>query len=58
VNMGMSYRELIYGEQYGGGILNGKKFKALLPIGGSGPVVVADALDAPDHLRRVKTFWL
>lgn len=56
VNMGMSYRELIYGEQYGGGILNDKKFKALLPIGGSGPVVVADALDAPITYEGLKPF--
>ena len=45
--MGMTYRELIYSEEYGGGISNGKAFKAMLPSGGSGPVVVEDALDAP-----------
>ena len=56
VNMGMSYRELIYGEQYGGGLLNDKQFKALLPIGGSGPVVVADALDAPITYEGLKPF--
>lgn len=47
IEMGMTFRELVYGENYGGGILGGKKFKALLPSGGSGPVVVEDALDAP-----------
>ena len=47
IEMGMSFRELIYGDNYGGGMLGGKKFKALLPSGGSGPVVVEDALDAP-----------
>lgn len=47
INMGMTYRELIYSEEYGGGIPNGKAFKAMLPSGGSGPVVVEDALDAP-----------
>ncbi len=47
VIMGMSFRDLVYGEAYGGGILNGKAFKALLPSGGSGPVVIEDALDAP-----------
>lgn len=56
VNMGMSYRELIYGEQYGGGLLNDKQFKALLPIGGSGPVVVADALEAPITYEGLKPF--
>lgn len=47
VPMGITYRELIFGEEYGGGMLNDKGFKALLPSGGSGPVVVEDALDAP-----------
>lgn len=47
VPMGTSYRELVYGEQFGGGILGGRKFKALLPSGGSAPVVTEDALDAP-----------
>jgi NADH-quinone oxidoreductase subunit F len=47
VEMGMSFRELVHGENYGGGIPGGKKFKALLPSGGSGPVVVEDALEAP-----------
>jgi NADH-quinone oxidoreductase subunit F len=45
VPMGTTYRELVY--DYAGGIPGGKKFKALLPSGGSGPVITADALDAP-----------
>ena len=45
--MGMTFRELIFSEEYGGGIPGGKAFKALLPSGGSGPVVTAEALDAP-----------
>lgn len=47
VPMGTPIREIIFGEEYGGGIPDGKAFKALLPSGGSGPVVTADALDAP-----------
>lgn len=47
VPMGITYRELIYDEAYGGGITGDKAFKALLPSGGSGPVVKEDALDAP-----------
>jgi NADH-quinone oxidoreductase subunit F len=47
VMMGMSYRDLVYHEDFGGGIPGGKKFKAMLPSGGSGPVVKEDALDAP-----------
>ncbi|MCL4804266.1 MAG: NADH-quinone oxidoreductase subunit NuoF [Anaerolineae bacterium] len=44
VTMGMTYRELL---AMAGGMRGGKKFKALLPSGGSGPIVVEDALDAP-----------
>lgn len=47
VPMGTPIREIIFGDEYGGGIPNGKKFKALLPSGGSGPVVTETALDAP-----------
>lgn len=44
VVMGVTYRELI---EMAGGMKDGKKFKALLPSGGSGPVIVESALDAP-----------
>lgn len=54
VKMGMLYRDLVYGEEYGGGILGDKEFKGLLPIGGSGPVVTADALDAPITYEGLK----
>jgi NADH-quinone oxidoreductase subunit F len=47
IEMGMTFRELLFNDEYGGGIPNGKKFKALLPSGGSGPVITAEALDAP-----------
>ena len=48
VEMGkVTYRELIYGENYCQGMLNDKGFKAFLPSGGSGPVVGPEALDAP-----------
>ena len=43
VPLGTTYRELL---NMAGGMRNGKKFKALLPSGGSGPIVVEDALDA------------
>lgn len=46
VPLGTTYRELIFNEAYGGGIPGGKKFKALLPSGGSAPVVTEEALDA------------
>jgi NADH-quinone oxidoreductase subunit F len=44
VEMGTTYRELI---EMAGGMRDGNEFKALLPSGGSGPVVTAEALDAP-----------
>jgi len=47
VEMGkVTYRELIYGEEYCGGMLDDKGFKALLPSGGSGPVGTEAALDS------------
>jgi NADH-quinone oxidoreductase subunit F len=45
-SMGTTYRELIYGDDYGQGIPGGKAFKALLPSGGSAPMVTEEALDA------------
>ncbi len=44
VEMGVTYRQLI---EMAGGMRGGKKFKALLPSGGSGPVITEKALDAP-----------
>jgi NADH-quinone oxidoreductase subunit F len=44
VVLGTTYRELI---EMAGGMRGGKAFKALLPSGGSGPVITASALDAP-----------
>ncbi|MBK8985400.1 MAG: NADH-quinone oxidoreductase subunit NuoF [Chloroflexi bacterium] len=44
VEMGVTYRQLI---EMAGGMRGGKKFKALLPSGGSGPVITDKALDAP-----------
>jgi len=46
VPMGTTYRDLIFGEQYGNGVLDDKKFKALLPSGGSAPIIVEESLDA------------
>ena len=44
---GTTYRELIFGETFGGGIPDGKQLKAVLPSGGSAPIITEDALDAP-----------
>jgi len=47
VPMATSYRDLIFDEKYGGGIPNGRQFKALLPSGGSAPIITEESLDAP-----------
>jgi NADH:ubiquinone oxidoreductase subunit F (NADH-binding) len=44
VEMGVRPWQLI---EMAGGMRGGKKFKALLPSGGSGPVITEQALDAP-----------
>jgi NADH-quinone oxidoreductase subunit F len=44
VEMGVTYRHLI---ELAGGMRGGRKFKGLLPSGGSGPVITEAALDAP-----------
>lgn len=47
VPMGVTYRQLIFDDEYGGGIPDGKRFKALLPSGGSGPIMIDEHLDVP-----------
>jgi len=54
VEMGTTYRELL--DDYGGGMRDGRAFKALLPSGGSGPVITADALDAPVSFEGLKPY--
>ena len=43
VPLGTTYRELL---ALAGGMKDGKRFKAILPSGGSGPIITEDALDA------------
>ena len=54
--MGTTYRDLVFDEQFGGGIPNGRAFKALLPSGGSAPVVTEDALDAPMSFEGLEEY--
>jgi NADH-quinone oxidoreductase subunit F len=57
IEMGsITYHDLVYGEEYGGGIPGGKKFKALLPVGGSGPIINEAALEAPITYEGLKPF--
>ena len=41
----ITFRDLIYGEQFGQGMRNGKKVKAILPAGASAPMLTEAALD-------------
>ncbi|WP_374689847.1 NADH-quinone oxidoreductase subunit NuoF [Promineifilum sp.] len=43
VPLGVTYRQLL---EMAGGMKDGKKFKAILPSGGSGPIITEEALDA------------
>lgn len=43
--LGTTFRTLIYDEQYGGGILNDRELKAIIPGGSSSPILGADKVD-------------
>ncbi|GIW40689.1 MAG: NADH-quinone oxidoreductase subunit F [Candidatus Binatia bacterium] len=45
--MGISLRELVYGEAFGGGIPGGKKLKGVIPGGSSVPVLLPEEIDVP-----------
>lgn len=56
LEMGVSLRDLIY--EYGGGILNDKKLKAVIPGGSSVPVLTAEEIDVNldfDSLAKIGT---
>ena len=53
--MHTTLRELIYGEEFAQGMLDGRKFKALIPGGSSVPVLLDEQLDTPasfDHVAK------
>jgi NADH-quinone oxidoreductase subunit F len=47
INGVTTFRDLIYNEEYCGGIRNGNKLKAFVPGGGSAPWFTEDQLDVP-----------
>jgi NADH-quinone oxidoreductase subunit F len=51
--LGIPLRELIYDEQYGGGVLGDKKVKAVIPGGSSTFLLSADQLDTPMDYESV-----
>jgi NADH-quinone oxidoreductase subunit F len=52
-SMHTTLRELIYGDQYAQGMLNGKKFKAIIPGGSSVPLLLDEHLDTPASFDAV-----
>jgi NADH-quinone oxidoreductase subunit F len=54
-SMHTTLRELIDGEQFAGGMLDGRPLKAVIPGGSSVPLLLPDQLDTPasfDHIQR------
>jgi NADH-quinone oxidoreductase subunit F len=54
-SMNTTLRELIYGDDYAQGMLNGRKFKAIIPGGSSVPILLDEQLDTPasfDHIQK------
>jgi NADH-quinone oxidoreductase subunit F len=51
--MSVTMRELVYGEQYGGGIRDGRTLKCVIPGGSSVPVLLPDQLDIPASFDAV-----
>jgi NADH-quinone oxidoreductase subunit F len=54
-SMHTTLRELIFGDQYGQGMLGQRTFKALIPGGSSVPILVDQHLDTPasfDHVQK------
>ena len=47
VPLGITLRELIYGKEYGGGVLGGRELKAFIPGGSSAGFLPASDLDVP-----------
>jgi NADH-quinone oxidoreductase subunit F len=52
-SMHTTLRELIYGDQYAQGMLNGSKFKAIIPGGSSVPLLLEEHLDTPASFDAV-----
>jgi NADH-quinone oxidoreductase subunit F len=54
-SMHTTLRELIYGDQYAQGMLDGRTFKAIIPGGSSVPILLDQHLDTPasfDHVQK------
>jgi len=49
----VTLRDLIYDGKYGGGVLGGRKLRAVVPGGSSTPVLTADEIDVPMDFDEV-----
>ena len=53
INGTTTFRDLIFGEEFCGGIKNDNKLKAFVPGGGSAPLLTPDQLDLPFEASQV-----
>jgi len=53
INGTTTFRDLIYGEEFCGGILGDRELKAFVPGGGSAPWFTADQLDLPFEASQI-----
>jgi NADH-quinone oxidoreductase subunit F len=54
-SMHTTLRDLVFGEQYAGGMKDGRAFKAIIPGGSSVPILLEQDLDTPasfDHIQK------
>jgi NADH-quinone oxidoreductase subunit F len=54
-SMHTTLRDLVFGDQYAQGMLDGRTFKAIIPGGSSVPILLDDQLDTPasfDHVQK------
>ena len=52
--MNTTLRELIFDERFAGGMLDGRKFKAIIPGGSSVPLLLDEQLDTPASFDAVQ----
>jgi NADH-quinone oxidoreductase subunit F len=58
-SMHTTLRELIFGDKYAQGMLDGRKFKGIIPGGSSVPILLEQHLDTPasfDHIQKAGSF--
>jgi NADH-quinone oxidoreductase subunit F len=56
--MDITVRDLVYGEQFGGGMLDGKELKAVMPGGVSMGIITADEIDCKLDFENPRNYGL